>query len=132
MIHPIIMAGGRGERFWPYSNTRHPKQLLPLVSKKTMLEDTLDNIKKFKSGLRTRLIIGKNLEKPVKELVGRKRGIEVVAEPQGRNTAAAVALAARLIAGEDPKGVMLVLTADHAISPPEKFAQAMEAASKLA
>lgn len=126
------MAGGRGERFWPYSNAQHPKQLLPLVTRKTMLEDTLDNIRKFKKGVKVRLIIGKNLEKPVKGLVGKKPGIEVVAEPVGRNTAAAVALAARLILRVDPKGVMLVLTADHAIAPPEKFAQAMRAASQIA
>ncbi len=126
------MAGGRGERFWPYSNSIHPKQLLPLVTRKTMLEDTLDNIKKFKKGLKVRLIIGKNLEKPIKKLVGKKPGVEVVSEPMGRNTAAAVALAAKLIQRVDPRGVMLVLTADHAIAPPEKFAQAMHAATELA
>lgn len=138
MIHPIVMAGGRGERFWPYSNTKHPKQLLPLVTRKAMLEDTVDNIRKFQKaygkgrGAKIRLIIGKNLEKPVKALVGKSPGIQVVAEPVGRNTAAAIALAARLIMREDPQGVMLVLTADHAIRPPEKFAQAMQAASLLA
>jgi mannose-1-phosphate guanylyltransferase len=132
MIHPIVMAGGKGERFWPYSNSEHPKQLLPLVTKKTMLEDTLDNLRKFKKGVKVRLIIGKNLEKPVKKLMGKKPGIEVIAEPVGRNTAAAVALACRLIQRVDPKGVMLVLTADHAIAPPEKFAQAMRAASAVA
>ena len=132
MIHPIVMAGGRGERFWPYSNAKHPKQLLPLVTKKAMLEDTVDNIRKFKKRVDIRLIIGKNLEKPVKALVGKKPGIRIIAEPVGRNTAAAIALAARLILREDPQGVMLVLTADHAIRPPEKFAQAMRAATVLA
>jgi mannose-1-phosphate guanylyltransferase len=139
MIHPIVMAGGRGERFWPYSNTQHPKQLLPLVTRKTMLEDTLDNIRKFqksaglgKKAPPVRLIIGKNLEKPVKALMKKQAGVQVVAEPTGRNTAAAIALAARLIQRVDPEGVMLVLTADHAIAPPEKFAQAMRAAAGIA
>lgn len=132
MIHPIVMAGGRGERFWPYSNAEHPKQLLPLVTKKTMLEDTLDNIRAFRKGVKTRLIIGRNLEKPVRKLLGKRPGIEVVAEPVGRNTAAAVALACRLIQRVDPQGVMLVLTADHAIKPPAKFAQAMRAAAAIA
>jgi mannose-1-phosphate guanylyltransferase len=132
MIHPIVMAGGRGERFWPYSNAQHPKQLLPLVTKKTMLEDTLDNIRAFQKSARTRLIIGKNLEKPVKKLMGKRPGVEIVAEPVGRNTAPAVALACRLIQRVDPEGVMLVLTADHAIQPPAKFAQAMRAASAIA
>ncbi|MDB5106213.1 MAG: mannose-phosphate guanylyltransferase [Fibrobacteres bacterium] len=132
MIHPIVMAGGKGERFWPYSNAEHPKQLLPLVTQKTMLEDTIGNLRKFKKGMKVRLIIGKNLEKPVKKLLGKAPGIEVVAEPIGRNTAAAVALACRLIQREDPQGVMLVLTADHAIAPPAKFAQAMKAAASVA
>ncbi len=140
MIHPIVMAGGRGERFWPYSNSKHPKQLLPLVTRKSMLEDTVANIRAFqksagpglKSGGLIRLIIGKNLEKPVKALIGKKPGIQVVAEPGGRNTAAAIALAARLIQRVDPQGVMRVLTADHAIAPPEKYAQAMRAAASLA
>ena len=132
MIHPIVMAGGKGERFWPYSNAEHPKQLLPLVTKKTMLEDTIDNLRKFKKGMKIRLVIGKNLEKPIKKLMGKAQGIEIVAEPVGRNTAAAVALACRLIQREDPQGIMLVLTADHAIAPPAKFAQAMKAASAVA
>lgn len=132
MIHPIVMAGGRGERFWPYSNSEHPKQLLPLVTRKTMLEDTLDNLRKFRKGAKVRLVIGKNLEKPIKKLLGKRPGVEVVAEPMGRNTAAAVALACRLIQREDPTGVMLVLTADHAIAPPEKFSQAMRAAAAVA
>jgi mannose-1-phosphate guanylyltransferase len=132
MIHPIVMAGGKGERFWPYSNAEHPKQLLPLVTKKTMLEDTIDNLRKFKKGMKIRLVIGKNLEKPIKKLMGKAPGIEIVAEPVGRNTAAAVALACRLIQREDPQGIMLVLTADHAIAPPAKFAQAMKAAAAVA
>ncbi len=138
MIHPIVMAGGRGERFWPYSNSEHPKQLLPLVTRKTMIEDTLDNIRHFQKSAGAskkgpvRLIIGKNLEKPVKKLLGKRPGVEVVAEPMGRNTAAAVALACRLIQRVDPQGVMLVLTADHAIAPPASFAQAMRAATSVA
>lgn len=132
MIHPIVMAGGRGERFWPYSNAQHPKQLLPLVTRKTMLEDTLDNIRAFQKNARARLIIGKNLEKPVKKLMGKRPGVDVIAEPVGRNTAAAVALACRLIQRVDPQGVMLVLTADHAIKPPAQFSRAMRAAASIA
>ena len=64
--------------------------------------------------------------------MGKRKGIEIVAEPVGRNTAAAVALAARLISRVDPKGIMLVLTADHAIAPAKKFVQAMRAASQIA
>ena len=132
MIHPVVMAGGKGERFWPYSNARHPKQLLPLVTKRSMLEDTLANIRALGRTAPARLIVSANLEKPVKAKTRGMKNVLTVAEPRGRNTAAAVALAARLIMRTDPKGVMLVLTADHAIAPAKEFARAMKAAASVA
>lgn len=132
MIHPVVMAGGKGERFWPYSNAKHPKQLLPLVTKQSMLEDTLRNIRALGKTGPTRLVVSANLEKPVKTKTRGMKNVLTVAEPQGRNTAAAVALAARLIMREDPQGVMLVLTADHAIGPAKEFARAMKAAAAVA
>jgi mannose-1-phosphate guanylyltransferase len=128
----VILAGGKGERFWPYSNARHPKQLLPLVSRKSMLEDTIANIRAFSKKAPIRLVIGKNLEKPVRGKVKGIKNVATIAEPRGRNTAAAVALAARLIQREDPRGVMLVLTADHAITPASEFSRAMAAAVETA
>jgi len=132
MIHPVIMAGGKGERFWPYSNSRHPKQLLPLVTRQSMLEDTLDHVKRLSRQATTRLIIGKNLEKPVKTKLKGRRGVEIVAEPMSKNTAAAIALACRIIQAQDPQGVMIVLTADHAIGPAADFQKALKAAVEVA
>jgi mannose-1-phosphate guanylyltransferase len=132
MIHAVVMAGGKGERFWPYSNSRHPKQLLPLVTRQSMLDDTLRNIRAFSETISIRLVVSKNLEKPVKSSVKGLKRVLTLAEPQGRNTAAAVALAARLIQREDPKGVMLVLTADHAIRPAKEFSRAMATAAEIA
>jgi mannose-1-phosphate guanylyltransferase len=126
------MAGGKGERFWPYSNAVHPKQLLPLVTRESMLEDTLRNIRALGKTAPARLIVSANLEKPVKAKTRGMKNVLTVAEPRGRNTAAAVALAARLIQRVDPKGVMLVLTADHAIGPAKEFARAMKAAAAVA
>ncbi len=132
MIHPVVMAGGKGERFWPYSNASHPKQLLPLVTRRSMLEDTLANIRALGRTAPARLVVSSNLEKPVKAKTRGMKNVITVAEPVGRNTAAAVALAARLIQRVDPKGVMLVLTADHAIGPAREFARAMKAAAAVA
>ena len=132
MIHPVVMAGGKGERFWPYSNSRHPKQLLPLVTAESMLEDTLRNIRALGKTGPVRLVVSKNLEKPVKTKTRGMKNVITLAEPQGRNTAAAVALAARLIMRDDPTGVMLVLTADHAIGPAKEHARAMKAAAATA
>jgi mannose-1-phosphate guanylyltransferase/mannose-6-phosphate isomerase len=132
MIHPVVMAGGKGERFWPYSNSRHPKQLLPLVTSESMLEDTLRNVRALGKTGPVRLVVSKNLEKPVKAKTRGMKNVLTLAEPQGRNTAAAVALAARLIMRDDPTGVMLVLTADHAIGPAKEHARAMKAAAAAA
>jgi mannose-1-phosphate guanylyltransferase/mannose-6-phosphate isomerase len=132
MIHPVVMAGGKGERFWPYSNAKHPKQLLPLVTKQSMLEDTLRNIRALGKTGPTRLVVSANLEKPVKSKTRGMKNVLTIAEPRGRNTAAAVALAARMIMRQDPQGVMLVLTADHAIGPAKEFARAMKVAAETA
>jgi len=132
MIHPVVMAGGKGERFWPYSNAKHPKQLLPLVTRHSMLEDTLRNIRALGKTGPARLVVSANLEKPVKLKTRGMKNVLTIAEPQGRNTAAAVALAARLIMRTDPQGVMLVLTADHAIGPAKEFARAMKTAAETA
>jgi mannose-1-phosphate guanylyltransferase len=132
MIHPVVMAGGKGERFWPYSNAKHPKQLLPLVTGQSMLEDTLRNIRALGKTAPARLVVSANLEKPVKLKTRGMKNVLTIAEPRGRNTAAAVALAARLIQRTDPTGVMLVLTADHAIGPAKEFARAMRAAADAA
>lgn len=132
MIHPVVMAGGKGERFWPYSNTRHPKQLLPLVTRQSMLEDTLRNIRALGRTAPARLIVSANLEASVRSKTRGMKNVLTVGEPRGRNTAAAVALAARMIQRVDPEGVMLVLTADHAIGPAKEFARAMKAAAGVA
>jgi mannose-1-phosphate guanylyltransferase len=132
MIYPVIMAGGKGERFWPYSNDIQPKQLLPLVSRKTMLEDVLDHIARLKTGTPIHIIANKKLEPPMRKLIGRNKNVVLIGEPVGRNTAAAIALAGRLISERDSEGVMAVLTADHAISPSGKFGKAIKAACALA
>ena len=111
MIYPVILAGGKGERFWPYSNRVHPKQLLPLVSRKTMLEDTLEHISRLKTDAPVHIIASKNLEAPMRKLLGERKEVVLVGEPVGRDTAPAIALACRLIHQHDPKGVMTVLTA---------------------
>ncbi len=131
-IFPVILAGGKGERFWPYSNQHHPKQFLPLVSDKTMMEDSLELIQALETLGPIFIILSQNLLGPARRLLGKQKGINLIAEPEGRNTAAAIALATRLISQLDPKGVMLVLTADHAIQPKSEFKRAIEVAAKIA
>ena len=131
-IFPIIMAGGKGERFWPYSNSKHPKQLLPLVSQKTMLEDTLELLQQLNINNPIHIIASQNLLQPIQNLIGSNPNIFVIGEPQGKNTAAAIALACKMIHQINPQGVMAVFTADHFIRPINDFKTAVEVAVNLA
>src|SRR5580704_14740098 len=120
--HAVILAGGRGTRFWPRSRTRTPKQLLNIVGKDTMLEQTVARLRPLISPDRiwtvTNAAQSTALEKQL-PAVARKR---VLTEPLGRNTAAAIALAA-LHVRHAAKGdaLMAVLPADHFIAQPERY-----------
>ncbi len=133
-IFPVIMAGGKGERFWPYSNQKHPKQLLKLVSDQTMLEDILDLVGDLKLKTPIHIIASQHIEKPIEILLNKKcfDNVVLVGEPENKNTVAAIALASRLIHEIDPEGVMVVLTADHAIKPKEEFIKSIQAATQIA
>jgi mannose-1-phosphate guanylyltransferase len=131
--HAVILAGGRGTRFWPRSRTRTPKQLLNIVGKDTMLEQTVARLRPLISPDRiwtvTNAAQSTALEKQL-PAVARKR---VLTEPLGRNTAAAIALAA-LHVRHAAKGdaLMAVLPADHFIAQPERYRKIVSAALEFA
>ncbi len=132
MILPIIMAGGSGTRLWPLSRKLYPKQFLNIVGENTMLQDTvsrLEAIETFKP-----LVICNNdhrflAAEQLREFGGAG---EIILEPEGRNTAPAIALAAlRAIEnGDDP--LLLVLAADHVIQNNTAFVEAVKQAIELA
>lgn len=112
----VIIAGGKGERFWPQSRVRRPKHLLPIVGTKPMLAQTLDRVRPVVPAKNTFVITGVAQEKAVREVCARRLpAANIIAEPVGRDTAPAVALAAALVAARDPQGVFAVLPADHVI-----------------
>lgn len=126
----LILAGGRGERFWPWSRPDRPKQLLPLIGSGSLLEATLDRIAPLIPPERTWILTGRLLAEPVRALVGERA--RVIAEPIGRNTAPAVSLGAMLaLAGGHP-AAMAVLPADHLIPDIELFRETMTRALDLA
>jgi len=111
----VIIAGGRGERFWPQSRLRCPKHLLPIVGSKPMLTQTLDRVRALVPAGNTFIITSAQQEQAVRAVCPQLPRENIVAEPVGRDTAPAVALAAALVAQRDPNGVFAVLPADHVI-----------------
>jgi mannose-1-phosphate guanylyltransferase / mannose-6-phosphate isomerase len=137
MIVPVILSGGSGTRLWPLSRELYPKQLLPLVGKETMLQDTLRRLEGLEHVAEPIIVCNEEHRFLVAEQL-RQIGVKpaaILLEPAGRNTAPAVALAAATALqereqGEDP--VLLVLPADHVIRDAGAFQAAVAAGEKLA
>ncbi|MDE2644177.1 MAG: sugar phosphate nucleotidyltransferase, partial [Verrucomicrobiota bacterium] len=117
----IIMAGGRGERFWPVSRERKPKQLITLLADRSFLQQTVDRVKPV-APLENILIITNAVQAAAvrRQLPELPRG-NIIGEPCGRDTCAAVALGAALVGARSGNGVMAVLPADHVIPDEAKF-----------
>ncbi|HUE69883.1 MAG TPA: mannose-1-phosphate guanylyltransferase [Pirellulaceae bacterium] len=131
MLHAIIMAGGFGTRFWPLSRTKTPKQLLDLTGGRTMIQATADRLGNLVPPERTLVITNRQLVEPIRQQLATLPADNIVGEPCKRDTAPCVALAAHLVSHGDPDAIMAVMPADHLISPPEKFRQAISAAVAL-
>ena len=132
-IHAVILAGGRGTRFWPRSRTRTPKQLLNIVGKDTMLEQTVTRLRSIIPADRIWTVTNAEQTAAVKKQLPAAARKRVLTEPLGRNTAAAIALAA-IHVRHAAKGdaLMAVLPADHFIAQPDKFRKIVSAALELA
>lgn len=131
-IYALILAGGSGERFWPLSRRTRPKQLLQLVSEKTLLEETLLRLDGFVP--RDRILILTNVEQEasVRALLRDFPSENIVAEPAKRDTAAAVALGVGWVAARDHMATMLVLPADHVIKDSAAFHSTLRTAAAAA
>jgi len=132
-IYPVILSGGAGTRLWPLSRAVLPKQLLPLVADKTMLQDTALRVTNWPGLMAPLVVCGNDHRFMVAEQL-REVGITplgILLEPVGRNTAPAVAAAAHHLQQIDPDAVMLVLPADHVIENAQAFREAVERATRL-
>lgn len=122
-IYPVILSGGSGSRLWPLSRAALPKQLLPLVSEHTMLQETVLRVADWDEVATPLIVCGNDHRFLVAEQL---RQIDVtptaiLLEAEGRNTAPAVAAAANYLLAHDPDALMLVLPADHLILDPDAF-----------
>ena len=132
-IHAVILAGGRGTRFWPRSRTRTPKQLLNIIGKTTMLEQTVERLRLLIPPERIWTVTNSEQAAAVRKQLPAASRRHVLTEPLGRNTAAAIALAAvhvRCAAKGD--ALLAVLPADHFISQPDRYRKIMSAALEVA
>ena len=132
-IYPVILSGGAGTRLWPLSRAVLPKQLLPLVADKTMLQETALRVSGLPGLMAPLVVCGNDHRFMVAEQL-RAAGITplgILLEPVGRNTAPAVAAAAHFLKSVDPEAVMLVLPADHVITDREAFKDAVLRAASM-
>jgi len=132
MRYAVIMAGGSGKRLWPMSRVRRPKQILPLVHGKSLLELAVERLSGAFEHQNVWVITNREYADQAAEALPMLPRENVVGEPEGRDTANAVALAAELLAARDPEGTMAVFTADHVIRPVDRFVRAVNAACQAA
>lgn len=137
IIQPVILSGGSGTRLWPLSREHYPKQLLPLVEDKTMLQVTIARLDGFKKNIEAlppiivcneahRFLVAEQVR-----LMG-KQSRAIILEPAGRNTAPALTLAALEASKDNQDPILLIMPADHVIKNLEKFHEAVEEGMSLA
>jgi mannose-1-phosphate guanylyltransferase len=128
----VIMAGGRGTRFWPRSRKRRPKQLLNIIGEKTILEQTVDRIRPFCGWDRILIVTEGEQALLIRELFPELPVEQLLVEPLGKNTAPCIGLAALFVAARDPKEAMVILPADHHIADIVDFQATLRAAVQAA
>jgi mannose-1-phosphate guanylyltransferase len=125
----VFIAGGKGERFWPQSRAARPKHLLPVVGETPLLAQTLERVRGIVPPKNVFVITSAVQSAEVAKVCrGLIPSANIVAEPVGRDTAAAVGLAAALVGARDPQGVFAVLPADHVIHDTKTYQADLRAA----
>ena len=130
--YSVIIAGGKGTRFWPLSRSQKPKQLLKIFSAKSLIKETADRVESLGGRAQTLVItVVEQADALVRELRGLPKK-NFIAEPQGKNTAPCIGLAALEVAARDPAAVMVILPADHWVADNRVFCRTLKAAVALA
>jgi len=132
MRHAVIMAGGAGVRLWPLSRKNHPKQLLKLFSGKSLLRESFERVSALLPPEQIHVITSRGHAPFVAEELPELPAENIIGEPVGRDTAAAVGLAAALLHHRDPDAVIGMFTADHMITPTERFCDTVNTAYEAA
>ena len=127
-IYPVILCGGSGSRLWPLSREHYPKPLLPLTSGQTLLQETAMRLDGLPAVGETVCVCNEEHRFLVAEQVSQlgSKLDTIILEPEGRNTAPALTLAALYLASHDPDALLLAMPADHVISDRAGFLEAVE------
>lgn len=120
-LFAVILAGGHGERFWPLSRKARPKHHLALLSEHTLLESTLNRLTGLVDPSRILVLTGIDQAQAIRKILSNLPPENLVVEPERRDTAAAMALAAGIIASRNPQATAIVLPSDHHIPSPTSF-----------
>src|SRR5260221_3469541 len=122
-FYPVILAGGRGTRFWPLSRKKRAKQLLALDGKQTMIQQTVVRLRHLAPAKQFGIITNGDSRPEILRQLPNLRREQVVAEPIGRNTAPAIGLAAFILQRSDPDAVLGLFPSDHVIADNKRYHQ---------
>ena len=132
MVCVVIMAGGRGERFWPKSRWTRPKQFMDLTGSGSLLYLTYKRAARLVTPERIFVVTGREYRDITRENLPELPAENIIIEPAGRNTAPCIGLAATVLRYRCPGATMIVVPADHLIKDEEKFTAALATAARLA
>ena len=128
MLCALIMAGGKGTRFWPLSTEKNPKQFLNLVGEESMIQMTVNRLKPIIPMERIFVVTDQKYEKLVNKHLTELPSENIIIEPVGMNTAPCIALSAMLIDKKFPNATLAVLPSDHLIENEALFRTTLQAA----
>jgi mannose-1-phosphate guanylyltransferase len=125
-FHPVILAGGRGTRFWPLSRKKRAKQLLALDGKRTMIQQTTARLLPLAATARFWIITNDDLRPAILKQLPKIAKMQILAEPVGRNTAPAIGLAAFILRQQNPDAVIGLFPSDHVIADETRYRATLE------
>jgi len=131
-FYPVILAGGRGTRFWPLSRKRRAKQLLALDGKQTMIQQTVSRLLPLAPAKRFWIITNEDSWSELSRQIPQLSKQQIIAEPVGRNTAPAIGLAAFILMKSDPNAVIGMFPSDHVIADEKSYRQILQQGIKIA
>jgi len=131
-LHPVILAGGRGTRFWPLSRKKRAKQLLALDGKQTMIQQTVARLLPYAPARKFWIITNEDLRLAILQQLPKLPKMQVLAEPVGRNTAPAIGLAAFLLLRTDPDAVIGMFPSDHVIADEKRYGETLRRGIEIA